>query len=548
MDTGYDLQRVRALGQRTIAAIAALDAIGSTDPGAADALRAIRLTRLNLEDLWMPAIRDIERSNAMIDWIARRPMAMRSPTGDATPDLARLAGAVAPVRPLASASDGELLELVGLIDRLLGDASQADGPFDLGTLPRKYDADVLAAELALRVERDPSFGRDLLALAPHTVLIGQLIGRASFPVPFALAMATALAGPVSARASAALRQHALAMSAVLRALAADPGASLDLLTDDAVLLRLATWDDLDATALGDFTLAAMLDGVVADPTRLADGFGVLARLTDVAGGPLDDGPAAGMARGLALAMPVYLPQLAAGVFQTGDGPVRVSKLGLTIGTHDEVADLFGALMRDDEAAGALGLALGAYTDARLRHGGVDLTAAGSIDDVVHLSVLLDHAARSEQAQIVMEAAAEEARRRRLGDLLGIGATIALTATGAGAVWRSTASTAIRAVTAALAGVAPERLAAASITAHQYQQIWMSAMAVALDREGPDLASSARGRSIRRDVRRRLDDIEACDDPTRRGELIVDLRTAVDGTELAEFVDGVMQHSGLSTLR
>lgn len=536
MDTGYDLRRVRALGHRTLDAIATLDAVDSTDPAAADALRAIRLTRRNLEDLWMPAIRDIERSNAMLDWVTRRPTAVAIRASGAPPDRRSAVD-----RPLAALGDAQLLELVELIDRLLGDDPHHDhGPYGLGTLPAKYDPGVLAAELAVRVRSDPAFAARVLALAPHTVLVGQLLDRASFPIGFVAGIATALAGPVSARASRALDQHAAAMSAVLRALAVDPGTSLDLLGDDEVLLRVATWNDLDPTAVAEFTLAAMLDSVVADSSRLADGFGVLGRLTQFAGGRLDDGLAAGLARGLALSMPAYFPRLGAGVFQTGEGPVRISEFRLTLGTHDQVADLFGAVMRDEVAAGALGLTLGAYTDARLTDGALDLTAAGSLDDVVHLSVLLDRAARSEQAQLVMEASAEEARRRRFGDLVGVGAGVALTATGVGAVWRSAASLAIRSVTAALADVGPERLAGASITAHQYQQIWMSAMSVALERA--DAGGSAG------EFRRRLDEIEACDDPTERAALIVDLRTAVEGTEVAEFVDEVMNAGGLSALR
>ena len=536
MDTGYDLGKVRALGHRTLEAIAALGAIGSTDPAAADALRVVRLTRRNLEDLWMPAIRDIERSDAMIDWVARRPAVPTLSAPGPPPDRWSVTD-----RPLAPLSDTELLDLVELIDRLFADAPHHDdGPYGLDTLPAKYDPDLLAAELARRVRTDPTFADRLLTLAPHTVLVGQLTERALFPAPFLAAVAATLAGPVSARSSTALGHHANAMSAVLRALAADPGACLDLLADDVLLLRLATWDELDPTAVSAFTLAALLDGVAGDSTRLADGFGVLGRLTQSATGLLDDGVAAGVARGVALSMPAYFPLLAPGVFQTGEGPVRISEFRLTLGTHDQVADLFGAVMRDEVAAGALGLALGAYTDGRLTDDALDLATAGSLDDVVHLSVLLDDAARSEQAQLVMEAAAEEARRRRLGDLIGVGAGIALTATGVGAVWRSAASLAIRSVTAAVADVTPERLAGASIKAHQYQQIWMSATSVALDR------ADATDRT--REFRRRLDGIEACDDPVERGVLIVDLRSAIEGTEVAEFVDDVMDSGGLSALR
>ena len=51
-----------------IGAIEDLRSIRSDDPAAAEALRTIRLTRRNLEDLWMPAIVEIIRSDAMLSW------------------------------------------------------------------------------------------------------------------------------------------------------------------------------------------------------------------------------------------------------------------------------------------------------------------------------------------------------------------------------------------------------------------------------------------------------------------------------------------------
>jgi hypothetical protein len=65
------------------------------------------------------------------------------------------------------------------------------------------------------------------------------------------------------------------------------------------------------------------------------------------------------------------------------------------------------------------LALGAFTDSQLTRDGVDLTDASSLTDVVHLTLLFDHAADSEQAQLAMEAAAAEAGRRSLGNWIGV---------------------------------------------------------------------------------------------------------------------------------
>jgi hypothetical protein len=110
--------------------------------------------------------------------------------------------------------------------------------------------------------------------------------------------------------------------------------------------------------------------------------------------------------------------------------------------------------------------------------------------------------------------------------------------------------AIRAATDSVADVRAERLAGASIQAQQYQLIWMSTMAVALDRTATRRANehdpTIRGRLG--EFRRRLAQIEACTDLETRDVLIADLRHDVDGTVIAGFVDDVMERSGLSAIR
>ncbi len=65
MDAGYEPGRIHQLSQRTLEAIATLDGLASTDSAAAEAIRTIQLTRSNLEDHWMPALRDIERASCL---------------------------------------------------------------------------------------------------------------------------------------------------------------------------------------------------------------------------------------------------------------------------------------------------------------------------------------------------------------------------------------------------------------------------------------------------------------------------------------------------
>jgi hypothetical protein len=553
MDSGYEPARVHELALRTLEAIDRLDRLASPDPSAADALRTVRLTRANLEDLWLPALRDIERSVALSRWTAFQPTGFGwFPTFRRADATDRTLGP-ATARPLATLSEDRLVDLLLFIDGLIGDANldgRRTGSFGIDSLPSKYDPDVLATELAHRVEHDPAFARRLVGLAGDTVILGQLAGRAPFPTEFLMQAARTLAGPTGARASHALDEQARSMSTLLRVLADDAHACLDLLRDDVFLHRLTTWDRLDHAAVADFVTTGLLADADEATGRLADGFGVIQRLTEFSTAALDDGMTPGMARGLALAMPAYVPLLADAIFQSGGEPVRVSRYQLTLGTYDEVANLFGAVLRDGPAAGAVGLALGAFTDSQLTRDGIDLTDASSLTDVVHLTLLFDHAANSEQAQLAMEAAAAEARRRSLGNWIGVGASVALSASGAGATWRAVASVAIRAATDSVADVRAERLAGASIQAQQYQLIWLSTMAVALDRAATRRAAEhdPRIRGRLGEFRRRLVEVEACADLEARDVLIADLRADVDGTAIAALVDEVMGSSGLSVLR
>jgi hypothetical protein len=51
-----------------------------------------------------------------------------------------------------------------------------------------------------------------------------------------------------------------------------------------------------------------------------------------------------------------------------------------------------------------------------------------------------------------------------------------------------------------------------------------------------------------EFRGRLAEIDVCTDLEARDILIADLRYDVDGTVVADFVDGVMERSGLSAIR
>ena len=51
-----------------------------------------------------------------------------------------------------------------------------------------------------------------------------------------------------------------------------------------------------------------------------------------------------------------------------------------------------------------------------------------------------------------------------------------------------------------------------------------------------------------EFRERLDEIEACDDPLLRSELVIDLRSAAEGTVVDGYLDDVTASQGLPTIR
>lgn len=541
MEASYDPERVRALAERTLDAIAAFDTVRSTDPAAAGAMRAARLARRNLEDLWMPAIREIERSDAMVSPIGADPNA---PDGWRRPPRPHRA-------PLRDLTDDELLDLVDVIDRLLADEPPGGERIDtygVDTLPAKYDLTVLAAELADRVRADPAFRRRLLEHAPRTVVIGRLVGRARFPVGFVADLVVALTGPMSARGSLHPTEYGRSLGEALDVLADHPAVALRVLLDDAVLRHLATTRHVDTRSLATFANSAL---TLAATHRPADGYRVLTRLTGT------DHLNAGFSLGLAGSLDTFLDTLAPAIARRDQHVVIAGVAGdPDIGSYSEVRSIFGEILRHPDAAVALGASLGNYTDRVVDRLGDDLGADGTLTTLAQLVAMIDEAATTEQAQLTIEAGVAEASRRRVGAAVGAGATIVLTATGVGAAARGLVAGFIGLGTDVLARIEPERLAGASIGGRLHHQISTSALRAALTR--PEILSGSTGRDHTDDevaeFRRRLDEIEDCDrqDACRPGDaadaLSVLEQDMGDDSRAIRFLDRLRTGSGLDSLR
>ncbi len=224
----------------------------------------------------MPALLDIERSEAMVSWNRARALVDAGALRGSGPN------AECGWTPLSGLSDDELVGQVRWWDR------QRPSEFDAPPIRFEERLDTLARELALRVARDPHLADRLVGLAGTHPLIGSLTGRARFPVEFTSRVVTAMVrpGPV---ATADFDHYAEALSVALTALVSDPAACLDLLLDPVVLHGIAGSRRLDPEAVHEFVLSGLHTSVLADPARLADGYRVLAHLTSITNGPLDDG-------------------------------------------------------------------------------------------------------------------------------------------------------------------------------------------------------------------------------------------------------------------
>jgi hypothetical protein len=235
----------------------------------------------------------------------------------------------------------------------------------------------------------------------------------------------------------------------------------------------------------------LYEAVRIDIDRLADGYGVLRELTRLANGPLDGGMQAGFARGVAIAMIGYIDTLAPAVRHEGSNPVLVIdqqyNIEVNLGTYDEVVDLFGAIMRDAPAQAALGTALGSYTHTVVDELGENITEHLGLDRVTRFADLLGDAARAEQAELVMAAAAEEAFRKQLGGAVRFGIDAGLTASGIGLIIRGLTSRATRIAVDWAAQVEPGDMPDLSIPSQTYDLITIAS--VALVSNNPSLRAS-----------------------------------------------------------
>ena len=530
MEIGYDPERVRALSHHTAVAIDRLRSIRSDDPAAADALRTIKLTRRNLEDLWMPTLLRIVRSDALVSWT----------------ELDPALGWWTAMSPL---TDDVLLGYVTWADPLQPDPLRPGMPE-----PDGLDLDVLARELALRVARDPEFADRLLALAPATTIIGNLTGRADFPPTFLADVVTAMMWPHGPQTTADLDGYAASLSSVMAALVHHPASCLDLLLDPGVVYGIASWERLDDDIVREFTLAGMYDAVAADPGRLADGYRVIATLTTIANGPLDDGLNPAMAVGIAGSMAGYVPTLAPALAFEANARsvVIIDGVEIDLGTYDELVGLFGVVLRDRSAQAAIGPVVSEYATQTVTDLGAGVGTLTGVEHVADFADLLVDATRAEQSTLMAEAAAEEGRRRQLGGALGFGLSAIASVFGGGTAVRSVISAAVLVGTELVANVEPETMPDGLFGPTAYNLITMAAVAVVVNEPHVRLELGMESITPRQlvEMARRLDDIADESDLTDRLTKVRELEhwIATEVPQLDAHLNTVKMMPGMDALK
>jgi|TARA_R110002110_G_scaffold75033_1_gene198419 hypothetical protein len=532
VETGYHPQRVDALNWHAREAIADLISIRSSDPAAASAMRAVVQARHNLEDQWLPLIMAIRASNAMVTWsssllIGFADIAERFGQWLSFNDSTSIANAAA--TPFATMSDDDLLHELYVAGHLNTDGDENGSiteRIENGDLFWSDEFADLATELATRVAVDETFAIRLIDEIDQHPLAAIAIGHADFPPSFAQA---ALPGLVkSAQWSSAV--HVEAIETVLsHILTSSPSAALDLLDDSAVLAALAGATTLDTTIARDFVRAGLYDAVEADRTLLIDGWEVLQNLTTLADAQFDDGFHPGMAQGVADSMFGYVQTLAYGIGAgIEDDAIRMhidsgDSVGV-LGDRDAVANLFGTVMRDPDAQVTMGVVLGAYTDRVINDLGASFVNRTGVESIARLGLLFRDGLNDEQAELLLAAAAETARREQIGDLIGFGAGAWTSASGVGVVTRTVVSQAVSSAMDLGSEVEPDDIVDTSFGSTTYRGIQLSVLRYVHDHPGAHTELAVDGVSAEQwaDVGRRLDAIAGEPDGALRDGLVQDL--------------------------
>ncbi len=544
---GYDPQRIRRLVRATIESIEAFDLIRSDEPAAADAVRAARNARRNLEDAWMPLLREIESSDAMV---AARGLGVAGLRAEWSA-TARWLGA--PGGP-AVGHDALLVDIARLDEQVpLVDDDESRAEYDTW-LSGQRD---LAIDIARRVRADPEFADRLIAAAYSAPVIGLLVGLTDFPADFrADLLAATLADPWW-ESGWEMDKYAGAASTLIGSMLDDPARCLDVLGRDGAAAALAGWPPLDQDLVAGFFVAALGEAPLRDRDLLPVGYASLKTLVGLANEqPFDgDGFQPGAATGLAHAIAVYVPSLIQGL-ENEHVPVEVKSLGadsefdLELGTREEVVDFFGAIVRTQAAQVELGAVIGASVRDALGP-----RPQVTVGDVAEFAELIDLAVDNEDEELAIAASTRRTSMLRVGGMIGLGIAVGTALAGVSSASRSVAEYASANVTGGVAGtVRADTVGGSRVRAIAYQSIQIEACRRFV--ADPDLrrahGAGAVGAGPLRSIDARLTDLGALltdpdADPGERQRAILNVVGAVRAAGGGPYLDAVLEENSVDDL-
>ena len=424
---GYRLDRIEALDWQTRRTIADLRHLRASDPAAASAMQSIFSAVRALEDHWMPLIAAIRATDIMITW-----------TRSALDTSEWRTCAVRSNRFVVMNDDELIVELFAFEQRWAAPTGWYDDS-DVGYGELVEFAPLMHAVEA-RVADNAAFGATLLATAGDTDALLLFLARGVFPTDLVAKVARTVASRPDIVSPDGLRRAVLT-DALLRRVADDPDASLDMLLDVDVASQLLAFDtglDIWVNRPATPGVAALVHAGLTAPNRRADGFTAFSWLIEQANAaPIDrNGFAPGVAGGLAVAMQHYVPMFIHSI-DGSDSEETLTKSGIhadrngdgvddALASYEAMTDPFGALLHNAEAVSLLGILLAATAD--------DVAAErATLSEASHLAGLLRDAAHNEDLEAALVATARTARQ---GKIIGVLASAAKVATGVGGAARA----------------------------------------------------------------------------------------------------------------
>jgi hypothetical protein len=420
MIVGYDPTAIARLERNTRSALAALRAVHSSDPAAAQAMSAVLALRRALDDDILPAVAAIATRNPLahsFGWPAHDITGRIASTGT---------GRTRRATPWSGASNADLIDAV----RDMSPEERTPGRPIGGLTQTQFDA--LVREFERRAATDQDFAQ-LLIDEPGTPLLGDIVLAGSFPDDVVLGVLYwLLASAPSYGKEQVYRDEAIAK--LLTEIVARPDLALDVLSDVELMERIFTvnvdrfTNVVSPELLADLIVVGMLAAPKLDPQRRDDAVRALANLVELAQDDVfKSGFEAPVAQALAIAFGAYVDEFTSAAshdcFIDMVGDVRIP-----LGTRDEVIEFFGSLVYDPTSRAILAAIL---QDAAERS--IAGSTPFSLVDVSALSVLINDAVDNENVELE-ELSDKTAGFIKFGfDLLNLGVKKVLSTTGVGAL-------------------------------------------------------------------------------------------------------------------